>query len=77
MHVQHGGETRRPARETLPIIFAFASAQLGAGLLFGVVGTVAVDRATRGGPVRDGNPAALLVVAAVMTAMGNAVSISA
>ena len=43
---------------------------LGVGLLFGVVGTVAVDRATVGGPVHDGNPAALLVVAAVMTAIG-------
>ncbi|MDQ3515293.1 MAG: ABC transporter permease, partial [Gemmatimonadota bacterium] len=51
-------------------IFARAGAQIGAGLLVGVVGTVAVDRATGSGPVHDGNPAALLVVAAVMTAIG-------
>jgi ABC-type antimicrobial peptide transport system permease subunit len=51
-------------------IFARASAVLGAGILFGMIGTVALDRLTGKGPVNDGNPLALVVVAALMTTVG-------
>jgi hypothetical protein len=51
-------------------IFARASAVLSAGILFGMIGTVALDRLTGKGPVNDGNPLALVVVAALMTTVG-------
>ena len=57
-------------RRVLGSVFARASAQLGAGIVLGVLGTVAVDRVTGQGPVNDGNPVVLLLVAALMTAVG-------
>jgi len=51
-------------------IFARACAQLGAGILLGIIGTVALDRVTGRGPVNDGNAVMLLFVAALMTAIG-------
>ena len=57
-------------RQVLASVFARASAQLGAGILVGLIGAVAVDRLTGRGPVHDGNAVILLVVAAVMTTVG-------
>jgi predicted permease len=51
-------------------IFARASALMSAGILFGMIGTVALDRMTGKGPVNDSNPLALVVVAALMTTVG-------
>jgi hypothetical protein len=51
-------------------IFARAAAQISAGILFGLIGTLALERMTGKGAVRDGNPLALLAVAALMTAIG-------
>jgi len=62
-------------RRLLTSIFARASAQLAAGILFGLIGTFALDRATGKGPVNDGNAVMLLLVAALMTAVGMAASI--
>ena len=58
------------ARRVLTSIFARASAQLGTGILFGLIGTVAIDKLAGRGPVHDGNAVVLLVVAAVMTTVG-------
>jgi hypothetical protein len=58
------------ARRVLTSIFARASAQLGAGILLGLIGTVAIDRVAGRGPVHDGNAVMLLVVAALMTTVG-------
>jgi ABC-type antimicrobial peptide transport system permease subunit len=57
-------------RRVLSSIFARASANIGAGILLGMIGTVAVDRLAGKGPVRDGNLVALLVVAGLMTVIG-------
>ncbi len=57
-------------RRVLSSIFARASTQIGAGIVLGVIGTVIVDRATGRGPVHDGNPFALLLVAVLMTTIG-------
>jgi predicted permease len=57
-------------RRVLSSIFARASANIGAGILLGMIGTVAVDRLAGKGPVRDGNLVALLVVAGLMTIIG-------
>ena len=57
-------------RRVLSSIFARALAQIGAGILLGIIGTVAVDRVTGQGPVNDGNPAVLLFVAVLMTMVG-------
>jgi predicted permease len=61
-----GAEPRR----LLSSIFARASVQLIGGMLFGLIGTVALDRLTGRGPVNDGNPVVLLLVAALMTTVG-------
>jgi ABC-type antimicrobial peptide transport system permease subunit len=57
-------------RRVLSSVFARASAQLGAGILLGVIGTVALDRVTGRGPVHDGNLVVLLLVATLMTMIG-------
>jgi predicted permease len=62
-------------RRVLSSIFRRASAQLAAGILVGLVGTVALDRLTGKGPVNDGNPVMLAVVAVLMTTVGLLASI--
>jgi ABC-type antimicrobial peptide transport system permease subunit len=57
-------------RRVLASIFARAGAQICAGIVFGLIGTLALERITAKGAVRDGNPFALLLVAALMTAVG-------
>ena len=57
-------------RRLLSSIFARATAQLGAGILLGMIGTIAVDRVTARGPVHDGNPMVLPFVAAMMAVVG-------
>jgi putative ABC transport system permease protein len=54
----------------LASIFARASAQLSAGILFGLIGTFALDRLTRKGPVNDGNSVMLVLVAGMMITVG-------
>jgi ABC-type antimicrobial peptide transport system permease subunit len=54
----------------LSSIFARAGAQISVGIMLGLIGTLALERIAAKGAVRDGNPAALLVVAALMTAIG-------
>jgi cell division protein FtsX len=56
-------------------IFARASAQIGAGILFGLIGTITLDRATGKGPVNDGNAVMLLLVAALVTIVGLVASV--
>jgi len=58
------------ARRVLSSIFARASAQIGVGILVGLLGTIALERITGKGPVRDGNPIVLFVVAALMATIG-------
>jgi predicted permease len=58
------------ARRLLTGIFTRASAQLLAGILFGVIGAVALDRLAGKGPVRDGNSVVLLMTAVLMTTVG-------
>ena len=58
------------ARRLLTGIFARASAQICAGIVFGVIGTIAVDRMAGRGPVHDGNFSVLLLVVALMTTVG-------
>ncbi|MEX2284745.1 MAG: ABC transporter permease [Gemmatimonadota bacterium] len=58
------------ARQLLTSIFARASAQITAGILFGLIGTIALERLSGKGPVRDGNFPVLLLVAALMTTVG-------
>ncbi|MGH7576223.1 MAG: ABC transporter permease, partial [Longimicrobiales bacterium] len=57
-------------RRLLSGIFARASAQLSAGVLFGVIGAIALDHVAGAGPVHDGNLVVLPLVAALMTAVG-------
>lgn len=57
-------------RRILTGIFARASAQLGAGLLTGLVLAFVLDRAAGGGPLSDNGGLALLVAAVVMTIIG-------
>jgi hypothetical protein len=57
-------------RRLLSSIFARASAQLGAGIVLGLIGTVALDRVMQRGPVHDGNVIALPFVAALMIVVG-------
>jgi len=64
------------ARRLLSGIFARASAHLIAGILFGMIGTLALDRLAGRGPVRDGNVAVLLLVAVLMTTVGLLASIA-
>ena len=58
------------ARQVLGSIFARASAQLSAGVVVGLAGTVILDRATGRGPVHDGNAVALVQVAVLMIVVG-------
>jgi ABC-type antimicrobial peptide transport system permease subunit len=58
------------ARRVLGSIFARASVQLSAGMVLGLLGTVALDGLTGRGPVGDGNAIALVEVAALMTVVG-------
>lgn len=62
-------------RRLLSSVFARASAQLSAGMLLGVIGTVALDHVAGAGPVHDGKIVVLPVVAALMTAVGLLASI--
>ncbi|MGH7483523.1 MAG: ABC transporter permease [Longimicrobiales bacterium] len=57
-------------RRLLGSVFAHASVQLGAGMLLGLIGTVAVDRMAGKGPVHDGNSVVLLFVAVLMATVG-------
>jgi hypothetical protein len=62
-------------RRALRSVFARASAQLSAGIMFGLIGTVALDRMTGKGPVHNGNLVVLLLVAVLMTTVGLLASI--
>ena len=57
-------------RRLLRSVFARASAQIGAGVLLGAVGTVALDRAAGGGPANDGNAVVVLFVVVLMATVG-------
>jgi putative ABC transport system permease protein len=58
------------AQRVLRSVFARASAQVSAGIVLGLLGTVALDRLTGRGPINDGNLTALLLVAVVMMTVG-------
>jgi putative ABC transport system permease protein len=57
-------------RRILSSIFARASAQLGIGVLFGLLGAFAVDRLLGRGPVADGRVIMLPIVALLMMTIG-------
>lgn len=57
-------------RRLLSSVFARASAQIGAGVLVGVIGTVVLDRAAGRGPIHEGNAVVLLFVAVLMATVG-------
>lgn len=63
-------------RRILSSIFARASAQIGIGVLFGLLGAVAVDRLLGRGPMEDGNLAVLPTVALLMTCIGLLAAVS-
>lgn len=58
------------SRRVLGSIFARASAQIIAGILIGVVGTIALGRATGRGPINDGNLVMVPLVAVLMATVG-------